>query len=74
MAHYIDIRIHFDEVQEFPDEPAFLDISEISHIESTIPEDKILGIQESLVQSDFGQIDLPNAIIDAIGGEDTKFS
>lgn len=74
MAHHIDTRLHFDEVREFPDEPAFLRISGVSQTESTLSDRESLGTQEHLVQSDFGQIDFLNVIIDAIGGKDAKFS
>lgn len=75
MAH-IDIRIELDEFrdEDFPDDAPYFRVSRVSRVDSTLPDSAELSMQEYLVQSDFGSIEFPNAIIDAISGEVTDFS
>lgn len=71
MMKYIDIRLEFDE--EIEDDYTYYELARVRPLESTVPEGSLIGICESLAQSDFGQIEMPNAIIEAIEGNTTTF-
>ena len=76
MSDYIDVRVKFDKVVEdkgTPYEYAHYTPSEVFLLDTSIPEDYIDGIGETATQSDFYQIDVSNAFLSALGGEDTYF-
>lgn len=68
---FIDLRIHFDVTKE--DDHTDYSVAKITRLETTVPKDDILGVQEGLAQSDFGSIDFNNGIIDALAGNEVKF-
>lgn len=66
---YVDIRLNFEhDKYEYPD------ISSVEFVGSDLSEEERRGFTEMLFQSDFGQIEFPNAIFEAIEGKDTKFN
>lgn len=71
---YIDLWLEFSTDQPFPDEDyTHYRLAAIKRLDNTIPDDSVLGIQETLAQSDFGFIDLPNGIIEALDGSPVEF-
>ena len=76
MSDYIDVRVKFDkEVEDegTPYEYVYYSPQAVFLLDSSIPEDYIDGIGETAAQSDFYQIDVSNAFLGALGGEDTYF-
>ena len=76
MSDYIDVRVKFDkEVEDAgtPDEHVHYSPQEVFLLDSSIPEDYINSIGEIAGQSDFYQVDVSNAFLRALGGEDTYF-
>lgn len=65
---YVDIRLEFQhDKYEAPD------ITKVVFAGSDMSEEERQGFTEMLFQSDFGQIDFPHAILDAIDGKTTRF-
>lgn len=76
MSDYIDVRVKFDkEVEDegTPYEYVHYSPQSVFLLDSSIPEDYIDSIRETAGQSDFYQVDVSNAFLSALGGEDTFF-
>ena len=76
MSDYIDVRVKFDkEVEDegTPYEYVRYSPQAVFILDSSIPEDYINSIGEIAGQSDFYQVDVSNAFLSALGGEDTYF-
>lgn len=66
---HIDIRIEVTtEHDEFEGTP-YHEVTGVSRLDTDLNDNSIVGIQESLAQSDFGQIDFPNGVLDALAGK-----
>lgn len=77
MQKRLSIDLVFDEVSadpEFPEDGSWYDLSKVMLSYSEIEPIQRAAIAESWAQSDFGYINLPNAIFEAIGdGEAVEF-
>lgn len=70
---YIDIRIEVSTGEPEEDGYVPLDVAGVKFIDSDLDKKDRCGLSEMLFQSDFGQIDFPNAIFGAIDGQNTSF-
>ena len=64
---YIDIRIWFDEEQDWDDEVWYFP-SSAAFLDSDIPDEFISNIAESAGQSDKYTVGVTNAVLNALGG------
>lgn len=63
---YIDVRFHFDKVEE--DDYDDYDLKSVERIGSNIPQDEFDGIGETLGQSDRWHVGGVNATLEAMTG------
>lgn len=51
--HYVDLRFHFEEKQDFPDEEPYMELSRVTrHGQHYMPDEVLEGVGEVLAQSD----------------------
>ena len=67
---YIDVRFHFDEEAE--DGYTHYELRSVQRIATDIPVDEMIGIGETLGQSDRWRVDGVNATLDAMVDDDAK--
>lgn len=70
---YIDLRLHFSVKHDKYDGEEYIDFNAIERGRTDLTEEQVVGIQETLAQTDFGTITFPNGVAEAIGGKFVTF-
>lgn len=65
---YIDLRIHVDVEHDEFDEAPYHRIVGVERTGTDVDDNGIIGIQETLAQTDWGQIDFPAGVNEALDG------
>lgn len=66
---YIDLRVHVDAEYDEVDDYTHHTVIGVERTGTDLDANTILGIQETLAQSDWGQIEFPAGVNEALGGK-----
>lgn len=66
---HIDIRIEVTTEHDEFDGTPYHDVTGLSRLDTDLDHNSIVGIQEGLVQSDFGQVNFHNGVLDVLTKE-----